>query len=223
MRQFVARKIIPRRIIPIFIVPFIIAAIVFIPQMIVQRTFTPRLFEPRNIDKTRSHLDPVRNLVGKWTGSATFRDSVRLRNYTTGGWDADPAYCTLTYNVTMNISNQTNQAMTGNINFKQTKGEMSEAYKKLYPGTNKCNRNEDYTFNFNAPLSSSSIQNFNLPRLQRQLILGGAPANAWVGFGSFSGSYTTDTITLSQTAVDEVDSSQGRQLLHPINLLRQGD
>ena len=222
MRPFVARRIIMRQIVPILIVPIVIAANLIVPQMIVQRRIIPVLFNPQNINGSASHLDAVRNLVGEWTGSATFRDSMILRNIRTGNNDGpDPAYCMMTYNVTLNIQNSTADSIAGQFIIRQTKGEPSDAYKALNPAADICDRNENFTLNFNAGLSSSRIQTFNLPEGVRQIMLAGAPTNTRYGYGSFQGSYTTDTITLTQTAMDENDSFQGRQLQHPINLLRQ--
>lgn len=144
----------------------------FIPQPFVQRAIVPRTVEKRQ-------LEPARNLVGNWQGTAKY-----IFNQTA------ISYCDMWFNVTLTIANQTGNNIGGNVVVTWQKSEQHGNFAcAAVPPTNDP---------INGTISGSRL-NFNAG-----------------GQGNFTGSFTTDTITLNQPR-----DANGDGLVGPVNLLRQ--
>lgn len=146
----------------------------FVSQGIKQINIEQRT--PQQVDG----LTPVRSLVGKWQGTAQY-----IFHQT------DISYCLIKFDVVLNITNQDNNNVDGNVIVTWQSAEQH--------GNFACAQVPQTNDQINGTISSSSITNLNAGSQ-----------------GTYTGSFTSDIITLNKPKNNEGDG-----LTAPISLLRK--
>lgn len=166
------------------------------------RQFEQRDFQPRNIEQRtiqQRQLSAARDLKGTWEGAVGYGlDFINSGSH----------HCFSKYVMHLVVNNQTDDTITGTVAFSNdhlNPGDDCEVATAV-PTTPIPAR---------ASIGSSSISNIDFGAF-------------FASLGGFSGSFTTDTITINQTTVGQFQYDNSNpytnsyvRLSSPINLLRQ--
>lgn len=164
-----------------------------------QRSFQPQTIKQQNIDQRQ--LSAVRDLKGTWQGTMNYtRHQPDFYSTARGTWQS--GNCAYNFLLRLVINSQTDTTIAGTDSYsRQASSNICDAQDAS------IDSNWSAATPFKASISGSRITSFDFSFSDV--------------FGSLSGSFTTDTITIDPGPANQISDQVFYQLDGPINLLRQ--